>query len=96
MSRLDALGRVVFEFARPARVIVTTPNVEFNVTFENLAPGTLRHHDHRFEWTRAAFQKWANHIALRFGYSVTFEGIGAVHAQFGPPTQAGIFVRNTA
>ena len=94
LPRLDAFKRVVFEFAKPAFVIITTPNVEFNTTFENLTPGKLRHNDHRFEWTRAEFQDWANKIAEKFGYSVTFEGIGTVHEQWGTPTQAGVFVHN--
>ena len=40
-------------------MIVTTPNVEYNVRFETLPAGKLRHKDHRFEWTRAEFQNWA-------------------------------------
>ena len=95
LTRLDALKRVVFEFVRPQHVIITTPNVEFNATFENLPPGKLRHSDHRFEWTRDEFQDWAKELALAFGYSVAFEGIGMVHEQYGTSTQAGIFVRNT-
>ena len=38
--------------------------------------GKLRHKDHRFEWSRAEFQSWANSIAERFGYSVRFLPIG--------------------
>lgn len=93
LPRLDSLQRVVFEFARPAIVFITTPNVEFNATFENLAPGKLRHNDHRFEWTRGEFQDWARKVAQRFGYGVTFEGIGTAHEQYGTPTQAGVFVK---
>src|SRR3984893_7282358 len=49
--RLAAFERVMFEFARPATVVVTTPNVEYNVKFETLPAGVFRHRDHRFEWT---------------------------------------------
>src|SRR5207248_5915990 len=49
-SRLAAFERVLFEFARPGTVILTTPNVEYNVKFESLPAGKLRHRDHRFEW----------------------------------------------
>ena len=49
--RLDALGRVVFGFAAPATVIATTPNAEYNVRFETMPSGSMRHRDHRFEWT---------------------------------------------
>ena len=57
--RLAAFERVLFEFARPATVVVTTPNVEYNVRFETLPAGKFRHKDHRFEWTRQQFQEWA-------------------------------------
>ena len=40
-SRLAAFERVLFEFARPRTVIITTPNVEYNVRFETLAAGTF-------------------------------------------------------
>ena len=38
--RLAAFERVLFEFARPATVVVTTPNVEYNVRFETLPAGS--------------------------------------------------------
>jgi len=68
--RLSALERVVFEAARPKTVVVTTPNVEYNVKFETLPAGNRRHKDHRFEWTRAEFADWCSRVASRFGYSV--------------------------
>jgi len=89
--RLAAFERVLFEFARPRTVIVTTPNVEYNIKFETLPAGKLRHKDHRFEWTRAEFQFWANAIAERFGYSVRFLPIGPEDPVAGSPTQMGIF-----
>ena len=46
-------------------VVVTTPNVEYNVRFETLPAGQLRHRDHRFEWTRAEFRAWADGVAER-------------------------------
>jgi 3' terminal RNA ribose 2'-O-methyltransferase Hen1 len=91
LNRLAALERVLFEFARPKLVIVTTPNVEYNVKFENLASGKLRHPDHRFEWTRAEFQDWAQLIASRHSYTVEFEAIGDLDAVLGSPTQMAIF-----
>ncbi len=94
LPRLDAFKRVVFEFAKPSLVIVTTPNVEYNALFENLPAGKFRHNDHRFEWTRKEFQDWANNIASQFGYSVNFEDIGNKHETLGAPTQAGVFTRN--
>lgn len=90
-SRLAALERVLFEFAQPRTVILTTPNVEYNVKFETLPAGKLRHKDHRFEWTRAQFQAWAITLATRFSYRVTFQPIGPLDPQVGPPTQMAVF-----
>jgi 3' terminal RNA ribose 2'-O-methyltransferase Hen1 len=92
-GRLTALERVVFEFARPVTVVVTTPNVEYNVRFETLPAGKLRHADHRFEWTRAEFAAWANALASRRGYAVRFEPIGEVDPEVGAPTQMAVFKR---
>ncbi|AFZ21346.1 3' terminal RNA ribose 2'-O-methyltransferase Hen1 [Allocoleopsis franciscana] len=89
--RLAGFERVLFEFARPTTVVVTTPNVEYNVKFENLPAGKLRHKDHRFEWTRKEFQAWANRVAERFGYSVQFLSVGSADVDVGTPTQMGVF-----
>ena len=91
--RLAAFERVLFEFAHPQTVVVTTPNVEYNVKFETLPAGKLRHKDHRFEWTRAEFQSWATRMATRFGYSVRFLPVGPEDQTVGSPTQMGIFTR---
>ena len=91
--RLASFERVLFEFARPQTVMVTTPNIEYNVRFESLPTGKLRHKDHRFEWTRAEFQSWANQMCQRFGYGVRFVPIGPEDASVGSPTQMGIFSR---
>jgi hypothetical protein len=47
--RLAAFERVLFEFARPGTVVVTTPNAEYNVKWEALPAGRFRHRDHRFD-----------------------------------------------
>jgi len=92
-SRLGAFERVVFEFAKPPTVVITTPNVEYNIRFETLPAGRLRHPDHRFEWTRQEFQSWCTGVAERHGYSVRFLPIGTEDAEFGSPTQMGVFQR---
>ncbi len=89
--RLAAFERVLFEFARPRTVVVTTPNREYNVKWETLPAGHLRHRDHRFEWTRAEFQAWAGGVAERFSYTVRFLPIGPEDATVGAPTQMGVF-----
>ena len=91
--RLAAFERVLFEFARPRMIAVTTPNAEYNVRWESLPAGTFRHRDHRFEWSREQFQTWARGIASRFGYDVRFVTVGPVDPEVGSPTQMGVFRR---
>lgn len=93
LPRLAAFERTLFEFARPGLVILTTPNAEYNVKFEGLATGKFRHRDHRFEWTRAEFEQWANDVAHRYGYQVSFEPVGTADPLVGAPTQMGVFRR---
>jgi len=90
-ARLRAFERVLFECARPATVVVTTPNAEYNVLFPTLPAGQMRHRDHRFEWTRGEFAQWAEGIAARFGYTLQIQPIGPEDAALGAPTQMGIF-----
>jgi len=91
LERLPAFERVVFEFAAPPTVIVTTPNIEYNVRFEGLQAGKLRHGDHRFEWSRERFASWARGIAVAHGYAVELSPIGPVDADVGAPTQMSVF-----
>jgi 3' terminal RNA ribose 2'-O-methyltransferase Hen1 len=93
LERLAAFERVLFEFIRPKSAIVTTPNIEYNVKFENLPAGKFRHRDHRFEWTRAEFQTWANGVAERFGFAVEFRSVGTEDLEVGSPTQMAIFYK---
>jgi 3' terminal RNA ribose 2'-O-methyltransferase Hen1 len=90
-NRLGALERSVFGEATPTTVVLTTPNVEYNVRFEGLAPGSLRHRDHRFEWTRAEFGEWAQGVAERNGYAVRFLPVGPDDPEVGSPTQMAVF-----
>ncbi len=90
-ARLPALERAVFGHASPATVIVTTPNVEYNVRYEGLADTHLRHDDHRFEWTRAQFAAWAARVAEAYGYDVDLRPVGEVDPEAGSPTQLAFF-----
>jgi hypothetical protein len=81
LPRLPALVASVFGHARPGAVVVTTPNVEFNVNYAGLTG--FRHSDHRFEWTPAEFQAWGNDVAARYGYTVTYSEIGDGATQMG-------------
>jgi 3' terminal RNA ribose 2'-O-methyltransferase Hen1 len=94
--RLAALERTVFGHAAPGTVLVTTPNVEYNVRFPTLPSGTKRHRDHRFEWTRAQFRAWAERVAGDHGYAVQFLPIGTEDPEVGPPTQLAVFSRASA
>jgi 3' terminal RNA ribose 2'-O-methyltransferase Hen1 len=89
--RLEALERAIFGHAAPGTVIVTTPNVEHNVRFETLPTGTMRHRDHRFEWTRAEFRSWADGVAAAHGYTARYLPVGADDPEVGPPTQMAVF-----
>lgn len=89
--RLAAFERVLFEFARPATIAITTPNGEYNVMWESLPAGKFRHKDHRFEWTRAEFQTWADSVCERFGYMVKIMPIGPKDDTVGSPSQMAVF-----
>ncbi|MGQ4383718.1 3' terminal RNA ribose 2'-O-methyltransferase Hen1 [Streptomyces sp. SAS_270] len=94
LPRLPALEYAVFGSARPRTVLVTTPNVEYNVRWESLPAGHSRHGDHRFEWTREEFRGWAHTVAERHGYGVEFVPVGDDDPEVGPPTQMAVFTMN--
>ncbi|MFJ8942247.1 3' terminal RNA ribose 2'-O-methyltransferase Hen1 [Streptomyces sp. NPDC102395] len=91
LPRLPALEYAVFGAARPRTVLVTTPNVEYNVRWESLPAGHVRHGDHRFEWTREEFRAWARSVAERHGYEAEFVPVGSDDPEVGPPTQMAVF-----
>ena len=93
LDRLESVERVVFAFAKPQLVVVTTPNREFNARFEGMKPGQMRHADHRFEWSRAEFAAWAERAAAEHAYTVRIAPLGEVDAELGPPSQMAIFER---
>lgn len=90
-ERLSRLESAVFGQMRPGLVCVTTPNREYNPLF-NLGPGQYREFDHKFEWDRSRFRRWAAGVARRNGYGVTFDGVGEWHHEFGHPTQTATFM----
>ncbi|MGW5014544.1 3' terminal RNA ribose 2'-O-methyltransferase Hen1 [Micromonospora chalcea] len=91
--RLPALEDAVFGHARPGTVVVTTPNVEYNVRYEGLGPGRFRHADHRFEWTRAEFAAWVDQVAAAHGYTAVVGGVGDDDPEVGAPTQMAVLTR---
>ncbi|MET3805743.1 3' terminal RNA ribose 2'-O-methyltransferase Hen1 [Nakamurella sp. UYEF19] len=95
-SRLESLQRTVFAQVRPETVIVTTPNVEYNVRYPDLPAGHFRHRDHRFEWTRAQFRAWGSAAAQANGYQVRYLPVGPDDAALGSPTQLALFTREVS
>ena len=91
--RLRAMERVVFQHARPRRVILTTPNREYNAHWPAVGAERLRHRDHRFEWTRAECQAWAERVAAAYGYHAARQELGPVDPALGAPSQLVIFDR---
>ncbi|MBT3291333.1 MAG: methyltransferase domain-containing protein, partial [Victivallales bacterium] len=88
--RLAAFERVLFECIHPKTIALTTPNREYNVTWE-MDEGRLRHYDHRFEWTREEFRAWADRMAETNGYAVRYLPVGEEDPTLGAPTQMAIF-----
>ena len=89
-GRLSRVEIAVFGGMRPRVVLVTTPNVEYNV-LHGMPPGEKRHPDHRFEWSRARFRQWARGVAERNRYRVSFIDIGEYDPQYGSSTQMARF-----
>lgn len=89
---LSNVELAVFGQLCPRVLYMTTPNREYNPVF-GLAPGEFREEDHKFEWDRAKFQRWALGVAKRNGYRVTFGGIGDYRVECGHPTQTAFFER---
>ena len=93
---LSQLPQNIFGFIRPKLVIITTPNVEYNVLFPELRNSSkLRHWDHRFEWTRNQFDKWCQSVINSYpDYNYQLTGVGDPSDQFqsvGFCTQIAIF-----
>lgn len=91
-EQLSRVERAVFGEYRPGCLFMTTPNREYNPLFD-LAPGEFREEDHKFEWDRLKFQRWARGVAERTGYEVRFGGIGEFVPDIGHPTQTAFFTR---
>ncbi len=92
-NRLPMFEQALFGHAKPKTVVLTTPNREYNVLYPGIPEGGLRHPDHRFEWTRAEFQAWADAVAEAHGYTVTYQPLGEVDAEHGGPTQMAVLTQ---
>lgn len=90
-NRLPALEKSLFIYAKPQTIVLTTPNREYNVRYENLSAGKVRHSDHRFEWTRSEFEAWAERVARENNYTVAFFPVGEEEENIGAPSQMAVF-----
>ncbi|XP_073149398.1 small RNA 2'-O-methyltransferase-like [Henckelia pumila] len=102
-------GDVVLSSFCPKILIVSTPNYEYNVILQGSTLQSLeddpdeknqaqsckfRNHDHKFEWTRSQFNRWASDLAARHNYSVAFSGVGgSADTEPGFASQIAIFRR---
>lgn len=73
---LSKIPSNIFGYYQPRLVIISTPNVEYNVHFPQLEEGKFRHWDHQFEWSREQFQSWCCSITEEYNYNVTYSGVG--------------------
>nr|CAD1821572.1 unnamed protein product [Ananas comosus var. bracteatus] len=101
-------GDIALSSFCPRILIVSTPNYEYNPILQRSSvpnkeddsedksgPCKFRNNDHKFEWTRAQFEHWANKLVLRHDYSVEFSGVGGLgNVEPGFASQIAMFRRN--
>jgi 3' terminal RNA ribose 2'-O-methyltransferase Hen1 len=90
-NRLDKVFETIFKDYRPEVLIVTTPNQEYNVVYD--MDEKMRHHDHRFEWTREELRQKMEAWSKHFPYQMSYQGIGEEDQLYGHPTQMVILRR---
>jgi hypothetical protein len=89
VNQLGAMAYNLFHQLAPCVVILTTPNADFNILFKQDNPNfTVRDPDHKFEWTRKEFESWSKEMAQRYGYQVSFSGVGE-KPSFAPDLDVG-------
>jgi 3' terminal RNA ribose 2'-O-methyltransferase Hen1 len=94
--RLPQLSRCVFGQMRPRKVIVTTPNRDFNRAFFMGDPGAFRHADHRFEWSVEECRAWATSVCTNYDYTVDISGEGGHDPEFGHLSHYLVFTSTEA
>ncbi|KAJ4806377.1 Small RNA methyltransferase [Rhynchospora pubera] len=107
-EQAQQFGDIALSKFCPKILIVSTPNYEYNPILqrsslpnkeedqeegEKPGPCKFRNHDHKFEWTRCQFEKWANDLASKHGYSVEFSGVGGSGDEPGFASQIAVFKR---
>lgn len=91
-DRLSVIERSVFQEMRPATVVITTPNSDFNPLL-GVPAHRFRHPDHRFEWGREKFRLWIEGVATRNDYAFSYRDVAGAHPVHGGATQMAILSR---
>lgn len=89
-ARLTLVERTLFQGHRPAYVLISTPNSAFNA-LRGARGCPRRHPEHRFEWDRPKFRRWARGAARRNNYLVDFDELGPLDSFLESPTQLAKF-----
>ncbi len=89
---LSQLEQGLFARLAPETILISTPNADYNPLL-GLTGRQFRHPEHRFEWGRARFLRWAEGIADRHGYGVQRVDVGELETGYGAPSQLAHFSR---
>lgn len=89
VNRLEA---ALFAHMRPAHVVLTTPNADYNPVL-GVPAHRMRHPGHHFEWGRRKFAHWAGGVAARHGYTATCHDVAGAHPTLGGASQMALFRR---
>ncbi|WP_433957989.1 methyltransferase domain-containing protein [Cytobacillus horneckiae] len=91
LERLSKVMKTILSDYKPKLLIITTPNKDYN---EQYSLGhSLRHADHRFEFTADEFHSWCKEYAQQYRYNIFIDGIGEEVDLLGSPTQICCFQR---
>ncbi|WP_433751362.1 3' terminal RNA ribose 2'-O-methyltransferase Hen1 [Paenibacillus amylolyticus] len=90
--RLNGIMDTIMNEYQPEVLLVTTPNKEYNEVYA-MEEESFRHHDHRFEWTRAELVARCEEWTQQGNYAYEIKGIGEHAEGYGQPTQLAIFER---
>ncbi len=94
-TRLSTLEQVVFALIAAPLIVITTPNADFNPLL-GVPEHRMRHPDHRFEWGRERFARWAKGVAARHSYGVDLRDVGGSVPDHGGPSQMAVFSKSRA
>ena len=73
-----------------SKIIITTPNYEFNVNY--LLENEYRRHDHKWELNRTQFKDYIGEISELTNYNLTFIDIGDIVDNV--PCSQGLLITN--